>query len=298
MDRTVSGIAVDRLAAAVLAQLDDGRPEIHVDPQWGVVEVTTPSRPDGAVVAAAVTGAASSCAVVRYAHHRARSLGLPLRVAHTWNRRTPEATDVLLTSILYDCLSPSDAAAAEREILHDRDVGRALRALSNEARLHAHCPVAVVRGRPDPSLGPVAVGVDDSPAADTVLETAFSAAAERHTGLVAVRSYSPGPATPLGRIPVSEIETPEQDAVERLRLNAQLALWHAKHPDVPVEIVVSRDSPAAMLVEMSHGTQLVVVGNHGHGLLTSTLLGSTSLHLLRHSHCPVLVVRGGQTPGR
>jgi hypothetical protein len=135
MDRTVSGIAVDRLAAAVLAQLDDGRPEIHVDPQWGVVEVTTPSRPDGAVVAAAVTGAASSCAVVRYAHHRARSLGLPLRVAHTWDRRTPEATDVLLTSILYDCLSPSDAAAAEREILHDRDVGRALRALSNEARL-------------------------------------------------------------------------------------------------------------------------------------------------------------------
>jgi hypothetical protein len=135
MDRTVSGITVGRLAAAVLAQFGDSRPELHVDPQWGVVEVTTPSHPDGVVVAAAVTGAPSSCAVVRYAHHRARGLGLPLRVAHTWSRRTPEMTDLLLTSILYDCLSPSDAAAAEREILHDRDVGRALRALSNEARL-------------------------------------------------------------------------------------------------------------------------------------------------------------------
>jgi Universal stress protein family len=44
---------------------------------------------------------------------------------------------------------------------------------------HASCPVVVVRGRADVANGPVVVGVDDSPAADHVLETAFDAASRR-----------------------------------------------------------------------------------------------------------------------
>lgn len=38
------------------------------------------------------------------------------------------------------------------------------------------------------------------------------------------------------------------------------------------------------------GTDLVVVGSHGGGVVDHPFLGSTTVHLLRHSECPVLVV--------
>ncbi|GIE29727.1 hypothetical protein Ait01nite_027720 [Actinoplanes italicus] len=136
MDRNLNSIAVDRLAAAVRARLrDDLADHVRGFPEHGVVEVTTPSPPRGAVVVAAVSGDAGSCAVVRYANHRALDLGVPLRVAHAWSGRSAMVTDLLLTSVLFECLGPHDAAAAERAILHDPDAGNALRALSHESRL-------------------------------------------------------------------------------------------------------------------------------------------------------------------
>jgi hypothetical protein len=136
MDKTLSGIAVDRLAAAVRARLgDDQADRVRGYPEHGVVEVSTPAAPQGIMVLAAVTEDAGACAVVRYANHRARELGLPLRVAHAWSQRSATVTDLLLTSTLFDCLNPDDAAAAERAILHDPDAGRALRALSRECHL-------------------------------------------------------------------------------------------------------------------------------------------------------------------
>jgi nucleotide-binding universal stress UspA family protein len=169
--------------------------------------------------------------------------------------------------------------------------GLLLGRVSRRLAAHAHCPIVVVRGHTE-AAGPVAAGVDDSATAGAVLETAFAAAADRGTSLVAVRSYEPAPALPLGRIPVEEVGTPEQDDAERDRLTGQLAPWRAKFPNVPVETLVSRDSAEIVLAELSHGTQLVVVGSHGHGVIAGRLLG-TGLRLLQHADCPVLIVRGG-----
>jgi nucleotide-binding universal stress UspA family protein len=49
--------------------------------------------------------------------------------------------------------------------------------------------------------------------------------------------------------------------------------------------------PAEVLVTLSDGADLLVVGNQGHGGLMGTLLGSVSLHCLQHAHCPVALVR-------
>jgi hypothetical protein len=136
MDRTLDSSAVDRLAAAISAHLGDERAgQVRRYPEHGVVEVTTPSRPEGTVVVAAIAEDPGSTAVVRYASHRARDLGVRLRVAHAWHRRSATVTDLLLSSVLSDSLRPIDAAAAERAILHDDDAGRALRDLSHECRL-------------------------------------------------------------------------------------------------------------------------------------------------------------------
>ncbi|GIF42705.1 universal stress protein [Actinoplanes xinjiangensis] len=167
--------------------------------------------------------------------------------------------------------------------------------VSQRVATHASCPVVVVRGRTEATEGPIAVGVDDSAAAEHVLSTAFAAAADRGSGLVAIRTYLP--AVPLYysyAVPAATIATPEQDTAERARLQEQLAPWRGKYPNVAVETLVSHDSAAAVLVGVSHGTQLVVVGSRGHGVIVGTLLGSTGLQLLHHADCPVYVDRPRQ----
>jgi nucleotide-binding universal stress UspA family protein len=138
----------------------------------------------------------------------------------------------------------------------------------------------------------VAVGVDDSPTADYVLEAAFTAATQRGCGVVAIRTYLPP--TPLwlaSDVSAVDVETLEQDAIERERLESQLVPWREKFPDVPVESVLSHDSAAGVLVGVSKGAQLVVVGSSGHGAVAGSFLGSTGMQLIHHADCPVLIIR-------
>ena len=62
-------------------------------------------------------------------------------------------------------------------------------------------------------------------------------------------------------------------------------------PSVSVSIAVHRGRPAEVLVEASHGADLLVVGSPGHSALADLVLGSVSEHCVRHADCPVVVVR-------
>ena len=48
---------------------------------------------------------------------------------------------------------------------------------------------------------------------------------------------------------------------------------------------------ARVLIELSKGAELLVVGSRGLGEFTGALLGSVSLHCTTHAHCSVVVVR-------
>lgn len=54
---------------------------------------------------------------------------------------------------------------------------------------------------------------------------------------------------------------------------------------------VAQGHPTELLVEASKTASLVVVGSRGHGGFVGMLLGSTSVYVMAHAHCPVLVVR-------
>jgi nucleotide-binding universal stress UspA family protein len=58
-----------------------------------------------------------------------------------------------------------------------------------------------------------------------------------------------------------------------------------------VRTEVVEGHPALVLVEVSNGADLLVVGNRGHGGFAGMLLGSVSEHCVTHAHCPVLVMR-------
>ncbi|MEU0535482.1 universal stress protein [Amycolatopsis tolypomycina] len=160
---------------------------------------------------------------------------------------------------------------------------------------HAHCPVAVIRGRHDsaivPETGPVAVGIDGSPNSEQAIAVAFEEASLRGVPLVAVHAWNDivyedtrGTARILTQPGTLE------EGEDRL-LTERLAGWPEKYPDVEIGRVLVRDRPRRALLEISEEAQLVVVGSRGRGGFTGMLLGSTSQALVQHAQCPVLVVR-------
>jgi nucleotide-binding universal stress UspA family protein len=214
-------------------------------------------------------------------------------LAHEIAPGLPAEIDVLVGNPAARLLAEADNA--DLLVLGSRGRGGfaslLLGSVSQRVAVHAGCPVVVVRGRGDVTEGPVAVGFDESASAERVLQTAFEHAAARGTGLAVIRTYLPALPVYMAGFTAVDVTTPEQDAIERRSLEEQLAPWREKYPDVPVEALLSHDSPAAVLSGVSHGAQLVVVGSHGHGSLTGTLLGSTGLQLLHHADCPVLLDR-------
>ncbi|MFI5589476.1 universal stress protein [Amycolatopsis sp. NPDC051758] len=164
---------------------------------------------------------------------------------------------------------------------------------------HAHCPVAVVRGRHAsavvPEEGPVVVGVDGSPNSEQALAVAFEEASLRGVPLVAVHAWNDATyedTRGTARI-LTQPETLEEGE-ERL-LVQRLAGWQEKYPDVEIRRQLVRDRPRHVLIEASRTAQLVVVGSRGRGGFTGMLLGSTSQALVQHAQSPVLVVRPERT---
>lgn len=69
-------------------------------------------------------------------------------------------------------------------------------------------------------------------------------------------------------------------------------------PDLHVETESAVGPPSRVLVEASADAELVVVGTSDHHGLLATWLGSTPRYVVRHSACPVVVVRGAASRGR
>jgi nucleotide-binding universal stress UspA family protein len=55
--------------------------------------------------------------------------------------------------------------------------------------------------------------------------------------------------------------------------------------------VVAAGTGAFALIEASREADLVVIGTRGRSGLVELILGSTTLEVLAHAHCPVAVVR-------
>lgn len=161
----------------------------------------------------------------------------------------------------------------------------------------AACPVVVMprpeaRGPLGTDMGPVAVGTDASPRADRALEFAFARAQDRNVAVIALYawqlpdSYSAYPIRELLRGGSSRAE---RDACARLA--DAVGPWQRRYPTVAVDQHVVLGQPVNVLADASSNAQVIVVGSRGRGSLAGLVLGSVSQGLLRHTQCPVLVVR-------
>ena len=138
--------------------------------------------------------------------------------------------------------------------------------------------------------GPVVVGVDGSPNSVKALRLARREANWRGVPLRAVRSW---------RVPVSYglegVAYPIDS--QRLEEGARAVLDDAiaqAFPDQAEQATVAREvllgATSELLIDASKTADLLVVGARGHGGFVGLMLGSVSSQVVKHAHCPVLVV--------
>lgn len=137
------------------------------------------------------------------------------------------------------------------------------------------------------------VGVDGSAASIEALRWAVTEA-RAHGGVVrAVLVWElpyTGLATSMAQGPYGLPDTTIIEQEAALRLQSCIEAVGDMSP-VEVHAEVLEGQPAAVLRELSHEADLVVVGSRGHGGFTALLLGSVSAQVVRHAHCSVVVIR-------
>lgn len=169
--------------------------------------------------------------------------------------------------------------------------GLLLGSVGAQVAAHAGCPVAVLRGGPDPHATKVVVGIDGSPAAGSALRFAFDEASRRGWSVHAVHAWDV-PAYDLLIVPAGPVPVPLRDvADDEVRLTAEaLAGFREEYPDVDVVEQLVRAPAVSALLDAADGASMIVVGTHGRGPAMGALLGSVSNGVIHKAALPVVVV--------
>ncbi|HEY0951164.1 universal stress protein [Nocardioides sp.] len=163
--------------------------------------------------------------------------------------------------------------------------------VTNGVAAHAHVPVVAVPAGWHPDAvrdRTVVAGLGDVEVSPEVVRTALEEAARRGGSLRLVHAWHHTDAyddvVSAGAAGAAHEERVRRD------LDAALAPLLAEHPDVPVEVIATRDRPADALVAQSRTAGVVVLGRHRSSIPWGPHLGSVVRAVLRESACPVLVV--------
>jgi nucleotide-binding universal stress UspA family protein len=148
---------------------------------------------------------------------------------------------------------------------------------------------------------PVLVGTDLSEPSDAAIVCAHTRAERANAPLVVMHVLTYAPAlTPL--FPMQYSGTAHQLVALEQQLRQELAQrveqLTGRGPD-SCQVIVEFGHPYAALIERAEKLQasLIVVANRGASALERLLLGSVAEKVVRHAHCPVMVLRPGNDTG-
>ena len=164
---------------------------------------------------------------------------------------------------------------------------------------HTDHPVVVVRGELRVPVRRVSVGIDEPGGHDELDAHSLAALrwAVRVPGVeqveVAHADFVPGVAAGPVREPGLESDeaTADDDAQIRRAIDAATDGTGIAPSGAAIVPVVAGGTGAFALIEASREVDLVVVGTRGRSGLVELIVGSTTLEVLAHAHCPVAVIR-------
>ncbi|MFI6931846.1 universal stress protein [Streptomyces sp. NPDC050287] len=137
---------------------------------------------------------------------------------------------------------------------------------------------------------PLVVGVDGSEPCLRAVDWAADEAALRRLPLRVVHAslwerYE-------GAVPAGDPGRPSEQIMADDIVAAAARRARGRHPALTVSADVAPEEPAYTLQREGRYATAVVVGTRGRGGLAGAVLGSVSLTVATHAHCPVIVVRG------
>ena len=139
-----------------------------------------------------------------------------------------------------------------------------------------------------PRIEKVLLATDGSPASEPASEQAIDLATQMGCRLLVV-SVLGGSARPSEA--ASDLAP---DSRASLTSKAQGIVARAKAAGVDASFLVWEGEPGDAIVAAadSESADVIVVGSHGRSGVSRFLIGSVSDYVVRHAHCPVMVVRG------
>ena len=134
----------------------------------------------------------------------------------------------------------------------------------------------------------IVVGIDGSGSSLRALEWAAQQAELTGATLEVVITWQ-WPRSYGWTIPVPDDFDPAADAAATL--SHAVDELKVAHPGITVTSKTVEGHPAQVLIDLSVGADLLVVGSRGHGEFAGMLLGSVSGHCVTNASCPVLILR-------
>jgi nucleotide-binding universal stress UspA family protein len=137
----------------------------------------------------------------------------------------------------------------------------------------------------------IVVGVDGSGHSRRALEWAMAEAGLRHAPLrvltvhQAVVGYFGG----VDTMPRDLELTSQAEAAAQAETDKVLADLTGPHPE-SVSVTAVNGFPVEQLISASADADMLVLGSRGAGGFARLVLGSTAEQVVRHAHCPVLII--------
>ncbi|MFJ5993266.1 universal stress protein [Lentzea sp. NPDC092896] len=133
---------------------------------------------------------------------------------------------------------------------------------------------------------PIVVGIDGTPASDRALEWALTEATVRGCPLHVVNAWQ-------YEALVDWTETSAQRETAASEQLVEQALQRATRGGIEQPEIVRRSlrgDAAEVLESASEGASMLVVASHTDHRIRQAVLGSTSMHVVRHAHAPIVVI--------
>ena len=147
-----------------------------------------------------------------------------------------------------------------------------------------------IHNTPTPG-GAVVAALDGSHRDAAVIDWAGTEASAISAPLHLVHSVDLGtPLSAYGELLTSPdlVDTIERESVRVVKAGRERVL--AEHPELPVTTSLPTGAPAGALLDAADGARLLVVGSARKNRAERIVLGTTSMSVVAHSPCPVILV--------
>jgi nucleotide-binding universal stress UspA family protein len=136
------------------------------------------------------------------------------------------------------------------------------------------------------STKPIVVGIDGTPASDRALEWALDEAVVRGCPLHVVHAWTFEALTDWTETTEQRVRAASEALIEKAVRTAS-----EQRQDLPEIVRKSlRGDAAETLEKASEGAAMLVVASHTGHRIRQIVLGSTSMHVVRHAHAPIVVI--------